>query len=121
MDPMIRYIRDKALHPELKTIYYINGYKVFICRNVFDVNCGYVLLPLNHQYENVTAENIPLNVHGGITYSDKQKDGWVIGFDTCHLGDFTPQLINHDAQPNSHYWTHEEVLTELNNLIEQLC
>ena len=32
--------------------------------------------------------NIPVNVHGGLTYSDidDELDLWVIGFDTNHIG-----------------------------------
>ena len=69
---------------------------------------GYVVIPKNHPLWGLhyTAEEIEsLNVHGGITFSEKVdedminhilwgkdlEDGdlgsWIIGFDTCHSGD----------------------------------
>lgn len=65
---------------------------------------GYVVIPKGHalhgKSQNEIHELLPdLNVHGGLTLSDPAsdfdwpeipsslKDGWVVGFDTCHHGD----------------------------------
>jgi len=74
---------------------------------------GYVLLPPNHPFYGIDYDNIPVNVHGGLTYGQKfdsknfsewlrnlksfgdltldnckKFDGyWMIGFDTAHFGD----------------------------------
>jgi hypothetical protein len=120
MESMIRYTNDKQMYPLDETIYYINGYIVFIRRGNGDVNNGYVLLPLNHQYENMDYNDIPVTVHGGLTYKAKEEDGWVIGFDTGHRGDFVPNIPGNNDEPDSYYWTHEDVLIELVDLIDQL-
>lgn len=59
--------------------------------------CGYVVLPQGHPYHGKTWEELPFDVHGGITFSqfapdwaedfDFNEDEWVIGFDTAHYGD----------------------------------
>ena len=50
---------------------------------------GYVCLPKWHPYFKVHYDNIPVNVHGGLTFShyDEHENMWVIGFDTSHAGD----------------------------------
>ena len=50
---------------------------------------GYVGLPFWHPYYEMHYDKIPVNVHGGLTYShlDDTTDLWVIGFDTNHGGD----------------------------------
>jgi hypothetical protein len=63
---------------------------------------GYVLLPINHVYYEVDYNNIPVSVHGGLTYSkmvdidivhnfnnltEEDIGYWMIGFDTSQYGD----------------------------------
>ena len=71
---------------------------------------GYVVLPPDHIFHGVDFTKIPLNVHGGLTYSKlvtvnmvnmidsngnymwpelmmKDIGGWLIGFDTSHHTD----------------------------------
>jgi len=50
---------------------------------------GYVGLPKWHPYFELNYEEIPIRIHGGLTYSDynENKKLWVIGFDTNHFGD----------------------------------
>lgn len=79
---------------------------------------GYVIIPKGHKYYGVDYDNIPVNVHGGLTFSDyantldwseiKDKEGWVVGFDTAHYGD------NSINRPRS--W----VVRETNKLRKQL-
>jgi hypothetical protein len=63
---------------------------------------GYVLIPKGHPWHKVHYDDIPVDVHGGLTFSE-EVDGsmvddfdeltkedvgkWMIGFDTCHSGD----------------------------------
>lgn len=46
---------------------------------------GYAKLPADHPWRQLNADDIPVDVHGGITYGP-DSDGW-IGFDTMHAGD----------------------------------
>jgi hypothetical protein len=47
--------------------------------------CGYVLVGRHHPYAN-TGYDVPLEVHGGVTFND----GVRIGFDCAHAGDLVP-------------------------------
>lgn len=50
---------------------------------------GYVGLPKWHPWFKIEYDNIPVDVHGGLTYSNlyKEEDLWIIGFDTAHYMD----------------------------------
>lgn len=84
---------------------------------------GYVAVPPEHPLYEKHYDSVDLNVHGGLTYSDKYRnqfldpefldgevpeDYWVFGFDTCHWGD---NLDNCDR---------EYCINEVTHLKEQL-
>ena len=81
---------------------------------------GYVALPPEHPYYLKDYDDIPVDVHGGLTFGslarrfkweeiqDIPDDYYIIGFDTAHLGD------------NRTIWTEQDVITETLNLKEQL-
>lgn len=55
---------------------------------------GYVRIPEGHPYYEKTYDDIPVSVHGGLTFSDHIfednkyfSDGYWVGFDTAHYGD----------------------------------
>ena len=69
-------------------------------------NC-YVALPKGHKYFGIDYNAIPVDVHGGLTFSHlgnelgnkyperfRNKNFWIVGFDTCHYGD---NLLTCDA------------------------
>jgi hypothetical protein len=111
------YHYDKNNYPDEE--YYVEGeYTLIVRRNQMNVNCGYIVLPKFHQYDGIHYNNIPVEVHGGLTYSQYENGNWVIGFDTCHVGDYIPY---HDYDKNYYYWTHTDVINELKRLMSQLC
>lgn len=81
---------------------------------------GYVCLPPKHKYHGVPYDDIPVDVHGELSYGKLGKDSklrnkpegiedwWIVGFDTAHLGDW-PEL-----------WPEARVLAETQYLQEQL-
>lgn len=88
---------------------------------------GYILIPKGHKYHGVHYDDIPVYVHGGLTFSESVEsikehahwgnvlppdingDEWVIGFDTCHSGD------------GMEMWPDEKsVLLEAQRLVDQL-
>jgi hypothetical protein len=85
---------------------------------------GYVLIPKGHKYHGVHYDNIPVDVHGGLTFGEEVDDRliaiwgnilnssdigtWCVGFDTGHLGD------------NSKNWTKKSVQKETESLANQL-
>jgi len=69
---------------------------------------GYVKLPAGHKYYGVHYDDIPVDVHGGLTYSEQEGDYWVVGFDTAHYMD------------NENTWPKERVIEEAERLRDQL-
>lgn len=87
---------------------------------------GYVIIPKEHKlygkdYDEIQQSSIPtLEINGGLTFSayaqeldwpeipEKDKDGWVVGFDTMHAWDTLEA------------WSKEKVLEEAENLKQQL-
>lgn len=80
-----------------------SGYKCKIKRNpITGTLCGYVGIPRGHRFwgmgyggdADTELSDISYNVHGGLTYADKGDDGyWYFGFDTAHMDDFCPKIV----------------------------
>lgn len=91
-----------------------SGYKCRIKRNeITGTLCGYVGIPKEHTFwgqgydedRNEELNAINEDVHGGLTYSKEESDGWwYFGFDTNHYNDFAPaiveMLIAHGSKQN---------------------
>ena len=81
---------------------------------------GYVVIPKGHPYHGQDYDNIPVDVHGDLTFAEpasglewkelqpEDKEGWVVGFDTSHWGDTS---VN---------WSESEVVKETIRLRDQL-
>jgi len=81
---------------------------------------GYVVIPKGHPYHGKHYDEIPVEVHGGLTFAEpakeldwkelgeKDKEGWVVGFDTAHYGDSLSS------------WPKVEVAKETRRLAKQL-
>jgi len=109
----VRPWEDEPDHAEW--VQYISGYKCRIKRNeVTGTLCGYVGIPKEHRFWGVNydghreLEDIADNVHGGLTYSAEDDDGWwYFGFDTAHSEDFAPKIVevllsvSRDREPQS--------------------
>ena len=79
-----------------------SGYKCRISRmEGSGALCGYVGIPKGHKYWGVIYDEgdeeldaIADDVHGGFTYTEEGDDGWwYFGFDTTHINDFAPKLV----------------------------
>ena len=71
-------------------------YKGFPCVVIMQAGCfrtGYVGIPKTHEKYGIHYNNLDIDCHGGLTYSNNtlifqdDKDTWWIGFDTAHYGD----------------------------------
>ena len=89
-----------------------NGMDCRIMRNMLGSLCGYVKLPENHPWEKEDIFHSEAEVHGGITYSNKEDDGFWIGFDCAHLDDFCPSI--------EHNYLRMEKLSKMKDLPEPL-
>ena len=78
--------------------------------------CAYVKLPADNIYYRHSYRNIPIYVHGGLTYSKKEKDGFWIGWDYAHCGDYTWW----GSDKNDKKWTVDEIFEDVKNAISQL-
>lgn len=96
--------------------------------------CGYVRVPPTHKLYGIDYNDLHFDVHGGLTFGDKEpcehEDGvgWWFGFDCAHFGDamFEPDSdlaikFNHGLiTPQFHYWTQSEVESETERLAAML-
>jgi hypothetical protein len=78
------------------------GYKCRISRmEGSGALCGYVGIPKDNVFWGVIYDEgneeldaIADDVHGGFTYTSEGVDGyWYFGFDTTHINDFAPKLV----------------------------
>ena len=82
------------------------GLEWLTMHNGLGFRCGYVRLPAGHPWYGMNYDDIPADVHGGLTYAgydepcDKpgNDDAYWIGFDCAHSGDGQdPALMAPDA------------------------
>jgi len=104
MDTLKPFIELKEIDNKTVLIYDETGEFVF-----HGWGNGYVHLPPGHKWYGKNHDKIPVEVHGGLTYSewDEEKICWVIGFDTNHSGDTLEK------------WPREAVLEETERLLQQ--
>lgn len=87
--------------------------------------CAYVELPEHHKYYGKDYDEIPIECHGGLTYSSSdgiasrnsplRRDGFWIGWDYAHLNDYVYRIFDHGKR-----WSTEEILVEVMYVIDQL-
>ena len=92
-----------------------SGVNMFITESVLDRNIvdigwgnGYVDVPNSHPIFGVHYDEIDVDVHGGLTYSQFIDGKWRVGFDTGHYGDTLKR------------WPQEKVLEETTRLFKQI-
>lgn len=86
------------------------GLPGMIVRNWAGALCGYVAVTAGHPDYEVNYNDVPAEVHGGLTYSDhcqgpichvpepgEPEDVWWLGFDACHAFDYSPGLATEMA------------------------
>jgi len=79
------YLKESFLRKKMVDTSFISGIMELGWGN------GYVGLPKWHPWFNKDYDEIPVRIHGGLTYSTMWDDGeetlWIIGFDTHHYND----------------------------------
>lgn len=94
------------------------GYEYAIVSRGFHP-CAYVKLTEGHKYYGADFDDIPINCHGGLTYSYCYVNslftdgGWWIGWDYAHC---TDQIGKTEGKK----WTTSEIIAEVKQVIEQL-
>lgn len=95
--------------------------------------CAYVKIPKGHPYYGKAYDDINLNVHGGLTFSEHIKEddpyielgftpGYWVGWDYAHAGDLIPKLGNFlDVRTSTEKrWQPFEVIDHCKDAINQL-
>lgn len=95
----------------------------FKCRVMFvrqSHRCGYVRIPKGHVTFDKIYTELPIDVHGGLTYEKIEEEDenfkW-FGFDCAHAGD--KLLIVPPLEDNEHFWTLEDVVEETEKMAKQ--
>lgn len=120
--------RNKSIADLLDSGTY-DGYEYAIVSRGFHP-CAYVKFAESHRYYGVGYNNIPVDCHCGLTYSEKYLDvlplssGWWIGWDYGHCCDYSGFMMHEHWKDvdASHYrkWTTAEILEEVKQVIAQL-
>ena len=127
------YKRERVmelLHTEVK-----DGYRIAIMSYGMHP-CAYVGIPSTHKYYGLHYDDIDIQCHWGLTFSEKsnpnmpwftedEKDLWWLGWDYGHCDDYAPYLddFGFDMTWNGmelKKWTTKEILSECYNVVEQL-
>ena len=93
---------------------------------------AYIKIPKGHKLYGKTDEKIyqEVDVHGGITYSEeglyvekgKEIEGWFIGWDYGHYGDYMgiEELVPVEFRIGGKKWTTQEIYKELREACYQI-
>lgn len=83
---------------------------------------AYVKVPKEHKYFEKDYEDIDIDTHGGLTYSNfgviHREDGWWIGWDYAHAGDYLEYVC--DVSFKGKMWSTEEIFEHVKHVINQL-
>lgn len=104
------------MNQEIKVLNVYRNYTYFITNCFGCWYCAYVILPEDHKYYGMHYDDIPIKVHGGLTFANNHKlvDGkWCIGWDYAHYDDY-----NYNFFPHGHKWTIDEIISECKNVID---
>lgn len=93
--------------------------------------CAYVMIPQNNKYFERGYEEIDVNVHGGLTYSNKylpfetkksDNKAWYIGWDYAHYGDYNgfEEKVPKEFRVGGKKWTTEEIKNEVIEVCYQI-
>jgi|SRR5205809_80872 len=89
------------------------GLDCMIVRNIELGNlCGYVGVPLNSKLANIDYNDLDIDIHGGLTYSNKcqglichdsTKEVYWFGFDCAHYNDLIPKFLEYTTHNKSYF------------------
>lgn len=83
------------------------GFRCAVCSGI--ALCGYVRVPEGHPAYRRHYDDIPVDIHGGLTFNKLSPEGFWVGFDCGHYGD---EMMS---------WNVETVKEETRRLAEQLA
>lgn len=106
---------DRKDRSKVENVWQAHGLKCKVILTEMGHRCGYVAVPKGHSTYGRNYDDIPVDVHGGLTYSSEGTDGnYWLGFDCAHSCDWT------EFNQTGHKWTQQDVEAECERLAEQL-
>lgn len=104
----------------------LHGYKYMVV-SYGSHPCAYVQVPEGHPLHGKHYDKIDISCHGGVTFAGNfcrhpsrfliERDGYWIGWDYAHAGDFT---VYPEITMVGHRYTTQEVLEDVAQVVEQL-
>lgn len=114
------------LSEPLEHLFESHGFVCFAKRHtVMGTWCGYIYLPPTHPDFGAHYDDAVVDVHGGLTYSEKQGDAWCFGFDCSHYMDIRPSSkvyydeLDIDPFAGATWKSLDYIVNELENLAKQ--
>ena len=115
------YYPTRLEKPILLLDTYIDEYRILIY-NLGTHPCGYVEVPINHPLAGFDYEDLPIECHGGLTFSEKgdgkyfSEEYWWYGWDYAHWGDY----ISGTSSEYDKKWTTQEIFEEAKYVVSQM-
>lgn len=75
---------------------------------------AYIKLKKSHPFYEMSYDDIDIGVHGCLTYSEMEDDGYWIGWDYAHCDDYMTECNNGKK------WTTDEILDHCRDVVKQL-
>lgn len=98
------------------------GFKCLVIFVRHSHRAGYIAIPKGHPAFMMHYDDVPIDVHRGLTFADFKlsdipvnKNIYWFGFDCAHLGDNTTW----EMEKNGHLWTTAEVAIECEKMAKQ--
>ena len=71
------------------------GLKAQVCATPMGHRCGYVGVPEGHPLYGKHYDDVDVDVHGGLTFSNDEDGLWLFGYDCAHFDDAKdPELMS---------------------------
>jgi len=99
------------------------GIEWFLYKNRIGAINGYVKLPEGHKWFGLSYDDVPVKVHGGLTYGGSGSK--FIGFDTNHGGDYWENGDDYFRLFAANWvvrvWDQDQVVKEVKHLARQVA
>lgn len=96
---IINYREEMFYEPRIdaKIICYGNIENIdFKIKSLGNHPTAYIKIPKDSIFYDTCYDEIPIDIHGGLTYGEIEENGFWIGWDYAHYGDYTFNSISHD-------------------------
>lgn len=127
----MQYQKDRKIEILFEGTY--KNYQFYIL-NLGTHPTAYVNIPITSklfgkEYDDIYYMDLDIDVHGGLTYSDKNlylnnknAEGWFIGWDYAHYDDYAgyEEMFPKDLKTGGKKWTTEEIFEDVVNCIESI-